>query len=610
MIALLVAALLLQQTPPGPAVDYEISFPNTAHHQAQVTVRYTRLPARPLELRMSRSSPGRYALHEFAKNVYDVKAFDAAGRRLPIHRPNEHQWNVSGHQGAVRVTYTLYADRVDGTYSAVDRAHAHLNMPSTFMFARHTFDRPVRVRFHLPAGSNWKIATQLRPTSEPTVFSAPNLQYFFDSPTELSNHAVRTWTVRNGQREDTIRLAVHHTGTDAEIDGYAEQVGKVVREQQAVFGRLPDYDFGKYTFIADYLPWANGDGMEHRNSTILTSSSTLAQNARGLLGTVSHEFFHAWNVERIRPRSLEPFDFERANMSGELWFAEGFTSYYGPLALARAGVSTLDDYARAIAAGVNTVLTAPGRDYFSPVEMSMQAPFVDAATSIDPTNRANTFISYYTYGAAIALGLDLLLRTEKEASLDEFMRAMWARYGRTETPYTLDDWRRTLGQLVRDQPWADQFFNRHIAGRQPLDYGSLLARAGLQLRKPWADFSSLGSVDFADDTSRLVIASNTLAGTPLYAAGLDRGDRIISLDGKAVSRPADVDAIVEAHKPGDQLVVVSESRGQQHTAALTLGERGGYEIVANEKVGLPVTDEMKALRAAWLGSKAKVPAEN
>ena len=610
MIALLVAALLLQQTPPGPAVDYEISFPNTAHHQAQVTVRYTRLPARPLELRMSRSSPGRYALHEFAKNVYDVKAFDAAGRRLPIHRPNEHQWNVSGHQGAVRVTYTLYADRVDGTYSAVDRTHAHLNMPATFMFARHTFDRPVRVRFHLPAGSNWKIATQLRPTSEPTVFSAPNLQYFFDSPTELSNHAVRTWTVRNGQREDTIRLAVHHTGTDAEIDGYAEQVGKVVREQQAVFGRLPDYDFGKYTFIADYLPWANGDGMEHRNSTILTSSSTLAQNARGLLGTVSHEFFHAWNVERIRPRSLEPFDFERANMSGELWFAEGFTSYYGPLALARAGVSTLDDYARAIAAGVNTVLTAPGRDYFSPVEMSMQAPFVDAATSIDPTNRANTFISYYTYGAAIALGLDLLLRTEKEASLDEFMRAMWARYVRTETPYTLDDWRRTLGQLVRDQPWADQFFNRHIAGRQPLDYGSLLARAGLQLRKPWAGFSSFGSVDFANDTSRLVIACNTLVGTPLYTAGLDRGDRIISLDGKAVSRPADVDAIVEAHKPGDQLVVVSESRGQQHTAALTLGERGGYEIVANEKVGLPVTDEMKALRAAWLGSKAKVPAEN
>lgn len=120
----------------------------------------------------------------------------------------------------------------------------------------------------------------------------------------------------------------------------------------------------------------------------------------------------------------------------------------------------------------------------------------------------------------------------------------------------------------------------------------------------------MGSVDFTNDTSRLVIASNTLVGTPLYTAGLDRGDRIISLEGKAVSRPADVDAVVEAHKPGDQVVVVFESRGQQHTAALTLGERGGYEIVPNEKAGRPVTDEMKALRAAWLGGKAKVPPAN
>jgi predicted metalloprotease with PDZ domain len=604
MIAFLLSALLLQQTGQRPAVNYEISVPNAAHHEAQVSATYTALSARPLELRMSRSSPGRYALHEFAKNVYDVRAFDAEGKPLEISRPNEHQWNVMNHRGHVRVTYTLYADRADGTYSGIDRTHAHLNMPATFMFARNTFDRPVRVRFSLPPDSKWKVATQLQPTSDPVVFAAPNLQYFLDSPTELSDFEVRTWTVPGRARTDTIRLVVHHAGTDSELDAYTEQVKKVVREQQAIYGELPPFDFGTYTFLADYLPWVFGDGMEHRNSTILTSSSSLANNAGGLLGTVSHEFFHAWNVERIRPRSLEPFDFERANMSEELWFAEGFTSYYGPLAIKRAGITSLDDYARAIGFGVSNVLTAPGRLYFSPVEMSMQAPFVDAAASIDPNNRSNTFISYYTYGATIALGLDLILRTEKELSLDDFMRAMWLRYGRTERPYTLNDWRITLGQVTRDQVWADSFYTNHVAGKQPIDYGTLLGRVGLLLRNAGAGQATLGNAGFTTDTAMVVLASNTLVGSPLYEAGLDRGDRILSLNGRTVTTAADMTAVLGAHKPGDEIAITYESRGERRSAAVKVAEREQWEIVTYEKAGMAVTDEMKALRSAWLDSKS------
>lgn len=604
MIAILLASLLLQ-APQRPEVNYEISFPNAAHHEAVVSVTYTGLPARPLELRMSRSSPGRYALHEFAKNVYDVKGVDAAGRALEISRPNEHQWNVSGHRGHVRVTYTLYADRADGTYSGIDRTHAHLNMPATFIFARNTGDRPIRVRFNVPDPS-WKVATQLARTADPYVYTAPNLQYFFDSPTEISNFVLRTWTIPSRARTDTLRLAIHHRGSDAEVDGYVQNMKKVVLEQRAVFGELPRFDYGTYTFIADYLPWAYGDGMEHRNSTILSSTGSLAQNATGLLGTVSHEFFHAWNVERIRPRSLEPFDFERANMSGELWFAEGFTSYYGPLAIMRAGLTTIDDYARAIGNNVNAVLTSPGRNYFSPVEMSMQAPFVDAAAAIDAHNRPNTFISYYTYGAALGLALDLMLRTEHSyVSLDDFMRALWARHGRTESPYTLDNWRLTLGQVVRNQEWANRFFNDHVAGKKPIDFTTLLGRAALLVRKAGAGEASLGGVGFTRDTGRVVIATNTLVGSPLYQAGLDRGDRIVSLDGKPLSATSDVQAIVGAHQPGDRIEVVFESRGETRTAVLVLAEREQLEVVTYEKAGLPVTEEMRALRASWLGSKVK-----
>jgi predicted metalloprotease with PDZ domain len=427
-----------------------------------------------------------------------------------------------------------------------------------------------------------------------------------DSHTELSRHVVRSWTVPGAARTDTIRLALHHTGSDAEVDAYVERIKQVVLEQRAVFGELPRFDYGTYTFIADYLPWANGDGMEHRNSTILTSSSSLAQNASGLLGTVSHEFFHAWNVERLRPRSLEPFDFERANMSDALWFAEGFTSYYGPLAIKRAGLASLDDYARAIGNAVNTVLTAPGRNYFSPVQMSMQAPFVDAAASIDPHNRANTFISYYTYGAALALGLDLLLRTEHTyVTLDDFMRAMWARYGRTQTPYTLEHWRNTLGQVIRDQAWADGFFRAHVVGKEPVDFAPLLARAGLLLRKAAAGQAALGPVQFAPDSARVVIAGSTSVGSPLYQAGIDRGDRIISFDDRAVHAPADLAAIVAAHKPGDTVPIVFESRGATINATVKLGEEERLEVVTYEAAGLDVTAEMKALREAWLGSKGR-----
>ena len=416
----------------GAQIIYQVSFPNVVHHEAEISISFTDLPAAPLELRMSRSSPGRYALHDFAKNVYSFRAEDGNGFPLQITRPNPYQWDVPVHEGTVRVRYTLFADRADGTYSQVDESHAHLNVPSTFMWARGMGDRQIRVTFQPPDGAEWSVATQLFPTDDPMTYTAPDLYYFMDSPIEVSDFALRQWEVSANGSTSTIRLAVHHGGTEQEVDDYAEMVKKVVEQEIAVFGEAPDFDGGTYTFMADYLPWVSGDGMEHRNSTILSSTASLQTAAGRLIGTVAHEFFHAWNVERIRPRTLEPFDFERANMSGELWFAEGFTSYYGPLILRRAGLTAVADYARSISGGLSFVINAPGRRFFSPVEMSMQAPFVDGATAVDPTNRGNTFISYYTWGSVIGLNLDLTLRLRFDLTLDGYMRAVWGRFGKTE----------------------------------------------------------------------------------------------------------------------------------------------------------------------------------
>ncbi|MEO6446429.1 MAG: PDZ domain-containing protein [Gemmatimonadaceae bacterium] len=585
-------------------VTYEIAFPNAAHHEAEVTVSFPGLAARPLEVRMSRSSPGRYALHEFAKNVYNFKAVDSRGRALRVTRPNPHQWNVAGHDGTVRVSYTLYGDRGDGTYAGIDRSMAHLNMPATFAWARGLETRPVRVTFKSPDPA-WSIATQLMPTSDSSTFTAPHLQYFLDSPTHLGQQSWFTWPVTDGGRTYTFRIALHHQGSTDDEARYVDATKRIVQKAGEVFGEYPRFDAGTYTFLSVYLPWAAGDGMEHRNSTSLTSTGSIEKSMSGLLGTVSHEFFHAWNVERIRPRSLEPFNFEEANMSGELWLAEGFTSYYGPLVMRRAGLLTDAEFGRSMAGAVNAALTAPGRQFFSAVGMSQQAPFTDAAVSIDPQNKANTFISYYPFGEAIALALDLELRG-RGRTLDGFMREMWKTHGAQKDfapvrPYTVADARAALGRVTGDSAFARAFFGRYIEGQEAPAYAELLRRGGFILRPADADRAWLGDASLRFDAGQAVVSAPALFGTPLYQAGLDRNDRIVSIDGRPIGSADEWNAMLAAHKPEASVPLVYESRGKQIDSRVTFSRNPRIEIVPFEAAGEPVTDTITAFRSAWLG---------
>ncbi|MBI3586374.1 MAG: M61 family metallopeptidase [Ignavibacteriales bacterium] len=587
-------------------VEYEVSFPNAVHHEAEITAKFISVPSKPLEVRMSRSSPGRYAVHEFAKNVYNVKAFDSKGKQLIISRPNPYQWDIVNHDGTVSVSYTLFGDYPDGTYAGIDPTHAHLNIPATFMWARGLDGSPMTVKFNLPKGSNWKIATQLAPTSDSTTFTAPNLQYFMDCPTELSAHTIRSWEVHSGDKTYTFKLALHHDGSEDYASAYAAVAKAIVLEEKAFFGELPKYDYGQYVFIADYLPYAQGDGMEHRNSTFISSTQSLKGNAIGLAGTLSHEFFHSWNVERMRPKSLEPFNFEEANMSGELWLAEGFTSYYGELALVRAGIVSLDRYVKAIAGAVNYVMNSPGRSFFTPIEMSQQAPFADAAVAIDRNNRSNTFISYYAYGEVIALGLDLTLRSKFSGiTLDNFMQKIWELHGKTEKPYTVEDLRLILGTVTKDQAFADDFFRRYINGHEIVDYEKLLSSAGLTLRKEKPNKASLGFAGITYDGGKAIINYGTIVGSPLYKAGLDRGDRIIKIDSVPLTSAKDLDSLVQRHKPGDTVPIEFEQRGVTRTASITFEEARELGIVPVEQIPRPLSKEIIAFREQWLKSKAE-----
>jgi predicted metalloprotease with PDZ domain len=614
-------------------VEYKLSFPAPEHHYAQVEVTWTGLPSATLEARMSRSSPGRYAVHEFAKNVFDVHAYDGTGKELRPTRPNPYQWNVTGHDGTVRIVYKVFGNHVDGTYLAVDDSHAHLNMPATLMWARGFDMRPVRITFQPPANYTWKPATQLFPTTDPWTFTAPNLQYLMDSPTELSDYTLRSFTVRNPDgKEFTIRTAVHHDGDPSVIDEYAAGAEKIVNEEAAVFGEFPAYDTGTYTFLGDYVPWGGGDGMEHRNSTVVASPTSFKnpQAVRAALGTVAHEFFHCWNVERIRPKTLEPFDFEEANISGELWLAEGFTQYYGPLIMTRAGVSPADP--AGLVRNAVAVINSPARQFRSAVEMSQMAAFSDAAVAIDETNLPTTFISYYTYGAEIATALDLSLRDRSNGkiTLDDFMRAMWIAYGKPggpspaiiAKPYTLKDARDRLAEVSGDPKFADEFFDKYIEGRELPEYGKLFARVGLVLRKrnpggPW-----VGLMDQAFGGGRggrrggapsmtapagggLTVPGLVNWGTPAFQAGLEEADVISSADGKAVATIEDWQAAIRAHKPGDSIPIEYSRHGTMVKAAITIAEDPTMEVVTVESTGAALSADQKMMRDGWLASRRK-----
>lgn len=573
------------------ATNYSISFDNAAHNEAQVEATFTNLKSGDIEIRMSRTSPGRYALHEFMKNVYNVTFTDSQGKNLEATRPDPYSWKVAGHDGTIKLSYTLFANRGDGTYAQIDETHAHLNIPATFMYAPNLANNGVEVTFNVRKDLNWKVATQLKHI-EGNTYYAKDLQYFMDSPTEISNHSVRSFDV-DGQK---INFVLHHNGTEEELDTYFEKVKKTVLQQKAVFGELPQFDYGEYSFLACYVPNASGDGMEHRNSTILTSTRALANGGlESNIGTVSHEFFHCWNVERIRPKSLEPFDFEEANMSGELWFAEGFTSYYTSLMLCRAGLTSQENYIKGLRGTFNYVWNSPGRQFFNPIEMSYQAPFVDAARSVDPVNRNNTFISYYSYGSALGLALDLSLR-EKGLNLDDYMKLVWTNYGKQEQPYTIKDLHNTLKSYAGND-FGDQFFNNYIYKSGMPDYKRLFNRVGVNLEQ---DTSKIG---FGARVREGLIVSNTQIGLSAYNAGLENGDKIIQIDNYVLSKDLKLDAILKNFKPKDASKVIFERFGQKREAIVTFTEDPSYSISVAETEEKPLSEEQEKARAAWLDSK-------
>jgi len=282
--------------------------------------------------------------------------------------------------------------------------------------------------------------------------------------------------------------------------------------------------------------------------------------------------------------------------------------------MARAGLTTRDEALRTVGGLINAVNASAGRRVRSAPEMSRLAPFVDAACSVDPTDWGNTYLSYYTFGGAIALGLDLELRdrTDGKVTLDHYMRALWTKYGKTPappgvvaTPYTPEDLQATLAEVSGSASFAREFFERYVDGPELVEYGMLLKRMGLIWKPLYPGRAWMGELPMMSGGDGARISGAAPMGTPAYDAGFGEGDVLVAIDRKPVHAGTDVTAIIEAAKPGDRLEATYLRHGQPHKATIALRASPTRTLVTRESAGETPTAEELAMRASWLGSHAK-----
>ncbi len=588
----------------GDTICYTISLHKAVHHEADISVCLNVPEKQDLFLVMSKASPGRYAIHNFGKNIYNLKAIQDSTISISIGRVEPDLWKLPDVNGKISIGCTLFGNQADGTYTAITDQYSILNIPATLPWIKSFDTRPIKLTINLPDTSSWTIATQLPPIDSVNhVYFSPNLQYLMDSPVLVGNLAWKTLKLPQSA-DSNFHLALLGEIHDTDFELLAEKASLVIEEQKMVYGEFPDFDYNHYTFLASYGPEMHDDGMEHRNSTVITQPATDKSNLNDLIGTISHEFFHVWNMERIRPLALEPFDFTKANVCGELWFGEGFTSYYGDLILCRAGIMSTDEYLAILGRKINTVLNSPGHHFGSPVYMSEMAAYTDEAAAIDPTNFHNTFLSYYSYGEAIALALDLRLRTEfKGKSLDDLIKIMWDKYGKTGIGYSNKDIQNVLTEMTGNAGFAEDFFQNHIYSNQLPDYASLFERAGYKFVKKNPGRTSVGYLRLQFENGKSFLASPPLFSSPIYDAGISEGDEILLIDGQPVTDYAELNYIIGTRRAGDEIKIRFLHNGNLKESSIKLVEDNQYILIPNEKFSIRIKEEETALRQSWLSGK-------
>jgi predicted metalloprotease with PDZ domain len=578
-----------------PEIQFTVSMPRPYTHLLEVEMRMRRAStrARDVDLVMPVWTPGSYLVREFERHVQDFTASDSSGRALPWDKVNKDTWRIQ--MGATRdlvVTYRVYANEMSVRTNELNDRHAFWNNAALLMYPDGNLGAPSTLRVVPPPG--WKVATGLPALATPeNTFRAENFDILYDSPFEVGPFKTLAFEVKGVPH----RIVIEGEG-NYDAERVRRDVQRIVEAEVEMMGEIPYHD---YTFIINLRP-SGGGGLEHLNSTAIIHPRFEFQTAsdyRDFVSTTAHEFFHLWNVKRIRPDALGPFDYTRENYTKLLWVAEGFTSYYANIFLLRAGLISPADYLALLAKDIQDLQNTPGRLVMSAEESSFDA-WIKYYRADE--NSVNSQVSYYDKGALIGMLLDLIIRQRSNGarSLDDVMRYLYTEFYKKGRNYTPEDFQRAA-ELAAGSSLED-FFRRTVRGRDELDYNAALVGVGLQLdttgaslRTPPVETAYLG-VKLKQDNDRLMI-TRVYAGTPAYDQGLNTDDQIVALDGVRIKEESFYARLAEK-RPGDTITLTIFRLDDLRTLTIKLGGRldVAYRIVP---VKNPSPDQVQLLKG-WL----------
>jgi predicted metalloprotease with PDZ domain len=595
------------------SITYRLSMSRPQSHLFEVAIEVELPENAPesLDFQMAKWSPGRYAVFNFAKNVQEVRATagicppgsrcDQAMR--PVTRVDDQTWRVDTMSSkSLTINYKVFANDLSGTFSQLDTRHANFNGGSLFMYVVNHKSDPVKLVINPPSG--WRIINGWMDQADQREWKFPNWDVMIDTPTEIAPDWTREEFQVNGKK---YYVMVHSFGDeDGQRPALVRDIEKIVRAEIAMWGP-PEFD--SYTFLLHFAADdRSGDGMEHLTSTQIIQRGALADPGmyEGALGTASHEFFHVWNVKRLRPIEFGPWDFTRPANTRSLWIAEGLTNYYGHLMMKRAGIWDELEFLDREAETITNIENAPGSRLMSAEESSLVASFLDRAQHIQHTNLANTSISYYPKGELLGLVLDLMIRgkTDGRKSLDDVMRRMYDEFylnspnvtyylrGRGFRP---EDFQRVVSE-VAGVDFSD-FFARHVRSVEVPPYDEAMGYVGLRLvRQQAREPYSAGLVLNVSGPGPAIIG-NVLNGSAAEDAGLQPGDEILTIGGKRVTNKSWISTL-NRYKRDDRLKISFKRDRQTIQTTLMLGAADRFEYRIEEKND--ATARQKALRAAWL----------
>ena len=549
-------------------ISYTVRFPAPATHYAEVEAVVPTDGRSAVELMMAAWTPGSYLIREYARHVEAVTAATPAGQALAAVKPSKNRWRIdTGGADRITVTYRVYCREMSVRTNWVEADFAMLNGAPTFLTPADAAPRPHDVRIEPAAGwSETVTALPPAPDGRPHSFRAADFDTLVDSPIIAGNPATYPFAV------DGVPHALVNVGEGGVWDGptAAADVERIVGEQHRIWGFFP-YD--RYLFL-NMLVEAGG-GLEHKDSTLLMTSRWTTRDRRRYLrwlGTASHELFHAWNVKQLRPAALGPFDYEREAYTPSLWMVEGLTSYYGPLVVHRAGISTREEYLEALSAQIESLQTTPGR-LVQPVADASHDAWIKFYRPNE--NSRNTTVSYYTKGAVIGFLLDARVReaTAGRRSLDDVLKAAYVRYAgaRGFRPGEFE----AVASEIAGVDLGD-WFDRAIRSTEELDYRPALDWFGLEFtpgagRGEDAAAPAWIGLDTRTDGGRLLVAG-VRRGTPGYEAGFNAGDEIVAIDDYRV-RPSGWRQRLELYRAGDEVAFLIARRDRLMRLDARFGRR-------------------------------------